>query len=69
MTSREFIEQHDVIYIVEQNRDAQLRSLFMIDIDAEPSKLVSLLHYDGMPMNAGFVVDRVLEEVAKGRAA
>jgi len=41
----------------------------MIDIDADPSKLVSLLHYDGMPMNAGFVVDRVLEEVAKGRAA
>jgi 2-oxoglutarate ferredoxin oxidoreductase subunit alpha len=66
---KEFIEQHEVIYIVEQNRDAQLRSMFMIDIDANPNKLVSLLHYDGMPMNAGFVVDRVLEEVAKGRAA
>jgi 2-oxoglutarate ferredoxin oxidoreductase subunit alpha len=66
---REFIEQHDVVYVVEQNRDAQLKSLLMLDIDAEPSRLVSLLHYNGLPMNAGFVVDRVLEEVAKGRAA
>lgn len=66
---REFIEQHEVVYVVEQNRDAQLRSLMMLDIDADPTKLVPLLHYDGMPLNAGFVVDKVLEEVAKGRAA
>ena len=66
---REFIEQHDVVYVVEQNRDAQLRSMLMLDIDADPKKLVSLLRYDGMPLNAGFVVDKVLEEAAKGRAA
>jgi len=66
---QEFIEQHEVVYVVEQNRDAQLRSLMLLDIGAEPSKLVSLLHYNGMPLNAGFVVDKVLEEVAKGRAA
>ncbi|MDH5323417.1 MAG: 2-oxoacid:acceptor oxidoreductase subunit alpha [Gammaproteobacteria bacterium] len=66
---REFIAQHEVIYVVEQNRDAQLRSMLMLDIDAEPTKLVPLLHYNGMPINAGFVVQRVLEEIAKGRAA
>ncbi|MGI9199492.1 MAG: 2-oxoacid:acceptor oxidoreductase subunit alpha [Woeseiaceae bacterium] len=66
---REFIEQHDVVYVVEQNRDAQLRSMLMLDIDADPAKLVSLLHYDGMPLNAAFVVDKVLEEISKGRAA
>ncbi len=65
----EFIENHEVVYVVEQNRDAQLRALLMLDIDADPKKLVSLLHYDGMPINAGFVVDAVLEEIAKGRAA
>ncbi len=65
----EFIEKHEVVYVVEQNRDAQLRALLMLDIDADPKKLVSLLHYDGMPINAGFVVDAVLEEIAKGRAA
>ena len=66
---REFIDQHDVVYVVEQNRDAQLRSMLMLDIAADPMKLVSLLHYNGMPLNAGFVVDKVLEEQAKGRAA
>jgi 2-oxoglutarate ferredoxin oxidoreductase subunit alpha len=66
---KEFIDKHEVVYVVEQNRDAQLRSLLMLDIDADQRKLVSLLHYNGMPLNAGFVVSRVLEEVAKGRAA
>jgi len=66
---KEFIQKHDVVYVVEQNRDAQLRSLLMLDSDSDPSRLVSLLHYDGMPLNAGFVVRRVLEEIAKGQAA
>jgi 2-oxoglutarate ferredoxin oxidoreductase subunit alpha len=66
---RDFVEQHEVVYVVEQNRDAQLRTLLINDIDADPQKLVSLLHYNGMPINAGFVVEKVLEEIAKGRAA
>jgi len=66
---RDFIDKHDVVYVVEQNRDAQLRALLINDIDADQKKLVSLLHYNGMPINAGFVVERVLEEIAKGRAA
>jgi len=65
----EFIEQHDVVYVVEQNRDAQLRTLLIIDIEADQTKLVSLLHYNGMPINSGFVVDKVLEEITKGQAA
>jgi 2-oxoglutarate ferredoxin oxidoreductase subunit alpha len=55
--------------VVEQNRDAQLRTLLINDIEADQTKLVPLLHYDGMPINSEFVVDRVLEEIAKGRAA
>jgi 2-oxoglutarate ferredoxin oxidoreductase subunit alpha len=66
---REFIDQHAVVYVVEQNRDAQLRTLLILDCDADPAKLVSLLHYDGMPLDAGFVVEKVLEEQSKGRAA
>ena len=65
----DFIKQHDVVYVVEQNRDGQLRTLLINDIEADQTKLVSLLHYNGMPINSGFVVDKVLEEVAKGRAA
>jgi 2-oxoglutarate ferredoxin oxidoreductase subunit alpha len=65
----EFIKQHDVVYVVEQNRDAQLRTLLVNDIEADQTKLVPLLHYNGMPINSGFVVDKVLTEIAKGRAA
>jgi 2-oxoglutarate ferredoxin oxidoreductase subunit alpha len=65
----EFIEKHERVYVVEQNRDAQLRALLMLDANSDEAKLVSVLHYDGMPINASFVVGRVLEEMAKGRAA
>ena len=64
-----FIDKHERVYVVEQNRDAQLRSLLILDAEADPKKLVSMLHYNGMPMNAEFVVEKVEEEVAKGRAA
>ena len=66
---REFIDQHDTVYVVEQNRDAQLRTLLVEDIDADKDKLVPILHYDGMPLNAGSVVDGILSEIKKGRAA
>jgi len=64
-----FIDQHEQIYVVEQNRDGQLRSLLILDVDADPKKLISILHYDGMPINAGFVIDKVEEEITKGCAA
>jgi 2-oxoglutarate ferredoxin oxidoreductase subunit alpha len=66
---RDFIDKHDRVYVVEQNRDAQLRSLLILDIEADQNKLVSVLHYDGMPLSARFVVDKIEEEMAKGRAA
>ena len=66
---REFIDKHDIVYVVEQNRDAQLRSLLILDAEINQEKLVPVLHYDGMPIGADFVVNRVLEEAAKGRAA
>lgn len=66
---RDFIGKHERIYVVEQNRDAQLRSLLILDIGADQNKLVSVLHYDGMPLNASFVVEKIGEEMAKGKAA
>ncbi len=66
---KDFIDKHDRVYVVEQNRDAQLRSLLILDAEVDPKKLVSMLHYDGMPINAEFVIEKVEEDVAKGRAA
>jgi 2-oxoglutarate ferredoxin oxidoreductase subunit alpha len=64
-----FIDKHERVYVVEQNRDAQLRSLLILDAEANPEKLVSMLHYNGMPINAQFVIGKIEEVVAKGRAA
>ena len=66
---KEFIDKHERVYVVEQNRDAQLRSLLMLDIEADAKKLVPILHYNGLPLAANFVVDKVRADMARGRAA
>ncbi len=54
-----FIDRHEQLYVVDQNRDAQLRSLLMIEGDVSPDKLVSITHYDGMPVTASFLRDAI----------
>jgi 2-oxoglutarate/2-oxoacid ferredoxin oxidoreductase subunit alpha len=49
---REFVDSHERIYVIEQNRDAQFRSLMMIELGTDPSRLISVLNYDGMPITA-----------------
>jgi 2-oxoglutarate ferredoxin oxidoreductase subunit alpha len=57
-----FLAEHDVLFVVEQNRDAQLRSLLTLETAVEKSKLRSLLHYSGLPVSSKFIVDGVLAE-------
>jgi 2-oxoglutarate ferredoxin oxidoreductase subunit alpha len=49
---RDFVDSHERIFVIEQNRDAQFRSLMMIELGVNPAKLVSVLNYDGMPITA-----------------
>ncbi len=49
---RDFVESHERVFVIEQNRDAQFRSLMMIELGVDASKLVSVLNYDGMPITA-----------------
>jgi 2-oxoglutarate ferredoxin oxidoreductase subunit alpha len=65
----EFIDSHDTVFVVEQNRDAQLRSLLMIETGASAERLVPLLHYNGMPIPSSCVVDAVAEYLSKEAAA
>jgi 2-oxoglutarate ferredoxin oxidoreductase subunit alpha len=58
-----FLAAHRVLFVVEQNRDAQLRSLLTLETPVEKSKLRSLLHYSGLPISSSFIVDGVLAEV------
>ena len=49
---REFVDAHEKVFVIEQNRDAQFKSLMMIELGINPAKLVSVLNYDGMPITA-----------------
>jgi 2-oxoglutarate/2-oxoacid ferredoxin oxidoreductase subunit alpha len=54
-----FLRNHEQIFVVEQNRDAQLKSLLILETAVEKAKLHSILHYSGLPIPATFVVDGV----------
>jgi 2-oxoglutarate ferredoxin oxidoreductase subunit alpha len=64
-----FIKQHETVFVVEQNRDAQMRSLLIQETGANPAGLVPLLHYNGMPIPSDAVVAGVRSHVAKEAAA
>ena len=54
-----FIEAHETVFVVEQNRDAQLRTLIMVEGGVDPAKLVPVLGYDGSPITARFITDQI----------
>ena len=58
---RNFIDEHDVIFVVEQNRDAQMRSLLINELDTAPAKLVSVLYYAGLSISADFIHQQIAE--------
>ena len=59
-----FIAEHDFIFVVEQNRDAQLRSLIVNECGIDPVRLVPILHYDGTPITARFIVKAIADIIA-----
>jgi 2-oxoglutarate ferredoxin oxidoreductase subunit alpha len=71
----EFIRTHDRIYVIDQNRDAQMKTLLTLDIEApEIGKLRSVRHYNGLPLDARSVTDDIMFQetgvrVAKAAAA
>ena len=60
----DFVAAHEHVFVVEQNRDAQLRTLLMTECGIAPEKLVSILHYDGNPLTARFVEREIAEKAA-----
>jgi 2-oxoglutarate ferredoxin oxidoreductase subunit alpha len=55
----EFLRGHDRVYVVEQNRDAQMQKLLCMEAPAEATKLRSILHYNGLPLDAQTVVEGI----------
>jgi len=63
---KDFIRRHDRVYIVDQNRDAQLLGLMKLDFDVELiAKLRSLRYYGGLPLDARTVTDEVIRQEGK----
>jgi 2-oxoglutarate ferredoxin oxidoreductase subunit alpha len=60
----EFIDAHEHVFVVEQNRDGQLRTLLINECSVAPQKLVSILHYDGNPLTARFLTREIAEKAA-----
>jgi 2-oxoglutarate ferredoxin oxidoreductase subunit alpha len=59
----EFVAAHDQVFVVEQNRDAQLRTLLMNECSIAPQRLVPVLHYDGTPITARFIAKAITDKL------
>jgi 2-oxoglutarate ferredoxin oxidoreductase subunit alpha len=59
-----FLADHDFVFVVEQNRDAQLRTLIVNECGVDPVRLVPVLHYDGTPITARFIAQSIGEHLA-----
>ena len=60
-----FLKSHATIFVVEQNRDAQLKSLLILETAVEKAKLFSILSYSGLPMSAQPIVDEIRAKLAE----
>jgi 2-oxoglutarate/2-oxoacid ferredoxin oxidoreductase subunit alpha len=60
----DFALRHDQVFLVEQNRDAQLKTLLVNEGAIDPARIVSVLHYDGTPITARFIIDAIAERMA-----
>jgi 2-oxoglutarate/2-oxoacid ferredoxin oxidoreductase subunit alpha len=61
----EFIGAHEQVFVVEQNRDGQMRRLLIDELEIDPKRLPPVLHYDGTPITARFITQAITERVLK----
>ncbi|MBN8662835.1 MAG: 2-oxoacid:acceptor oxidoreductase subunit alpha [Candidatus Obscuribacter phosphatis] len=62
---KKFVDSHERVYVVEQNRDGQLHDLIALELPSQATKLRSIKHYNGLPLNARFVTEAVSGEEKK----
>jgi len=60
----DFVASHSRVFVIEQNRDAQLKTLLVNDAGINPASLISVLHYDGTPITARYITGEIAEIVA-----
>ena len=62
---KNFISEHDQLFVVEQNRDGQLRTLLINELEIDPARLTRVLHFDGTPITAQFISDAIADKVGE----
>jgi 2-oxoglutarate ferredoxin oxidoreductase subunit alpha len=65
----EFVRDHERVFVVEQNRDAQMRTLLTTDLGIAPAQLTSILHFSGMPITARFIVREIASRLRRPASA
>jgi 2-oxoglutarate/2-oxoacid ferredoxin oxidoreductase subunit alpha len=65
----DFIEAHQQVFIIEQNRDAQMKSLIVNECQFDPNKLNSILHFDGLPITSRYIEQAILAHLASEQSA
>ncbi len=61
----DFVRRHEVVFLVEQNRDGQMRTLLISECGIDPARLVGIRHFDGTPITARFIVGAIAEALAR----
>ena len=61
----EFVNAHEQVFIVEQNRDGQMRTLLINEGAVDPARIVSIPHYDGAPITARFIIAEIADRLAQ----
>lgn len=64
-----FVAEHVQVFVVEQNRDGQLRTLLINECEIEPSKLTAVLHYDGTPITARSIASEIVQKLVSQSSA
>ncbi|HEY5048209.1 MAG TPA: 2-oxoacid:acceptor oxidoreductase subunit alpha [Rhizomicrobium sp.] len=59
----DFIHAHEQVFVIEQNRDAQLQKLLVNECTIDPARFISILHYDGTPITARFITAAIAERM------
>jgi len=59
-----FMDNHETVFVIEQNRDAQMRGLLIDELETNPKKLIRILNYDGMPITADTIYNQIKEKVS-----
>jgi len=59
------MNKHETVYVIEQNKDAQFRSILINELNLDPKKLIPILNYDGFPITADTIVKQITKKLSE----